>query len=110
RAPAGRDTVARVVHHVAVTKHSSLDVQDLPEQTAPAQAPIPDEARHRWSELAERILAAQFAYYVRDAPTISDAESDGLMRELEALEGEPPGLRTPDSPTQNVGGTFSTDF
>jgi len=93
-----------------VAQDQSVDVQDLPEQTAPAQAPIPDEARHRWSELAERILAAQFAYYVRDAPTISDAEYDGLMRELEALEGEHPGLRTPDSPTQNVGGTFSTDF
>ena len=76
-----------------------MDVQDLPEQTAPAQAPIPDAARHRWSELADRIRAAQFAYYVRDAPTISDGEYDGLMRELEALEDEHPGLRTPDSPT-----------
>ncbi len=93
-----------------MAQDQSVDVQDLPDQTAPAQAPIPDAARHRWSELAERILAAQFAYYVRDAPTISDAEYDGLMRELEALEGEHPGLRTPDSPTQNVGGTFSTDF
>jgi DNA ligase (NAD+) len=93
-----------------VAQDQSVDVQDLPEQSAPAQAPIPDAARHRWSELAERIQAAQFAYYVRDAPTISDAEYDGLMRELEALEDEHSGLRTPDSPTQNVGGTYSTDF
>jgi DNA ligase (NAD+) len=93
-----------------VAQDQSVDVQDLPEQSAPAQAPIPDASRHRWSELAERIQAAQFAYYVRDAPTISDAEYDGLLRELEALEDEHPGLRTPDSPTQNVGGTYSTDF
>jgi DNA ligase (NAD+) len=79
-------------------------------RAAAEQAPIPDAARHRWSELVERIQAAQFAYYVRDAPTISDAEYDGLMHELEALEDQHPGLRTPDSPTQNVGGTFSTDF
>ena len=93
-----------------MAQDQSVDVQELPEETAPEQAPIPDEARHRWAELTEQIQAAQFAYYVRDAPTISDAEYDGLMRELEALEDEHPGLRTPDSPTQNVGGTFSTDF
>jgi DNA ligase (NAD+) len=76
----------------------------------PQQAPVPDEARHRWTELAEEIRAHQFAYYIRDAPTVSDAEYDALMRELEALEATHPGLRTPDSPTQLVGGTWSTDF
>jgi hypothetical protein len=91
-----------------VAQDQSVDVQDLPEQAAPAQAPIPDEARHRWDELVEQIQAAQFAYYVRDAPTLADAQYDELMRELERLEEEHPGLRTPDSPTQNVGGTFST--
>ncbi|GAA4469965.1 NAD-dependent DNA ligase LigA [Phytohabitans houttuyneae] len=45
-----------------------------------------------------------------DAPTISDAEFDRLLRELEAIEEEFPALRTPDSPTQRVGGTFSTQF
>ncbi len=93
-----------------MAQDQSVDVQDLPEQAAPAQAPIPDEARHRWDELVEQIQAAQFAYYVRDAPTISDASYDELVRELERLEEEHPGLRTPDSPTQNVGGTFSTEF
>jgi len=66
--------------------------------------------RQRWSELAEQIRDHQFAYYVRDAPTISDGEYDHLMRELEALESEHPELRVPDSPTQTVGGTFSTEF
>ena len=66
--------------------------------------------RQRWSELAEQIRDHQFGYYVRDAPTVSDGEYDDLMRELEALEAEHPELRVPDSPTQTVGGTFSTQF
>jgi DNA ligase (NAD+) len=90
------------------------DVDVAQEQTVQVpvqeQAPIPDDARHRWAELSEEIRAAQFAYYVRDAPTLSDGQYDALMHELEALEEEHPGLRTPDSPTQTVGGTFSTEF
>ncbi|MGB8385287.1 MAG: NAD-dependent DNA ligase LigA, partial [Dermatophilaceae bacterium] len=71
----------------------------------------PSEARHEWSDLAERARAHQFAYYVQDAPTISDGEYDALMRRLQALEERFPGLRTPDSPTQQVGAAaFSTDF
>lgn len=42
-------------------------------------------------------------YYVYDEPSISDAEYDGLMRQLEALEAEHPELVTPESPTQRVG-------
>ncbi|ADG74017.1 DNA ligase, NAD-dependent [Cellulomonas flavigena DSM 20109] len=71
---------------------------------------VPAEVRHRWTALAEQIRADQFAYYVRDAPSSSDAAYDERMRELERLEDEHPGLRTPDSPTQQVGGTFSTEF
>ncbi len=68
------------------------------------------DARARWQDLADQIDAHQFAYYVRDEPTVSDAEYDQLLRDLEALEHEYPELRTPGSPTQRVGGTFSTDF
>jgi DNA ligase (NAD+) len=75
-----------------------------------AQRPVPDDARHRWTDLAEQIQGHRFAYYVRDSPTIADGEFDKLMRQLEALEEEFPSLRTPDSPSQQVGGTFSTDF
>ncbi|TQS44209.1 NAD-dependent DNA ligase LigA [Cryptosporangium phraense] len=70
----------------------------------------PAEVRKQHDELAEEILGAQFAYYVSDAPTISDAEYDRMMRELEAIEEAHPDLRTPESPTQRVGGTFSTEF
>ena len=72
---------------------------------APAElVDAPDEVRHEWTDLAEQVRAHQFAYYVLDEPTISDAEYDALMRRLEELEDAYPELRTPDSPTQQVGG------
>ncbi len=67
-------------------------------------------ARRRWSELVDEITDHQFAYYVRDSPTVSDGEYDALVAELGAIEDAHPELRTPDSPTQRVGGTFSTEF
>ncbi len=68
------------------------------------QVPATDEERVRWQELAEEVREHQFRYYVRDAPIISDAEFDALLRELQELEERHPDLRTPDSPTQLVGG------
>ncbi|MEO7130032.1 MAG: NAD-dependent DNA ligase LigA [Dermatophilaceae bacterium] len=67
---------------------------------------VPTQAHQEWSELAERANTAQFAYHVKDAPTISDGEYDTLMRRLRTLEETYPSLRTPQSPTQNVGGAF----
>jgi DNA ligase (NAD+) len=69
-----------------------------------------DEARQRHAELSEKLRDAQYRYYVFDAPTIADIEYDTDMRALEALEEQFPELRTPDSPTQNVGGGLSTLF
>ncbi len=67
--------------------------------------------RRQWRELAEEVREHQFRYYVRDAPIITDAEFDQLLRRLGALEDQHPELRTPDSPTQLVGGAgFATDF
>lgn len=89
----------------------SEEIDDAPAPvSASADREIPAEARHRWTELADLIDADQFAYYIRDAPVSSDKEYDERLRELQALEDEHPGLRTPDSPTQRVGGTFSTEF
>ncbi|WP_051116558.1 NAD-dependent DNA ligase LigA [Amycolatopsis nigrescens] len=73
-------------------------------------ADVPAPARERHLALAEEVRGHQFRYYVLDSPTIADGEFDALLQELERLEEEHPGLRTPDSPTQNVGGTFSTEF
>lgn len=72
--------------------------------------PAPNEAREQWMELAEEVRQHQFRYYVRDAPTISDGAFDTLLGQLNALEEQYPDLRTPDSPTQLVGGGFATDF
>jgi DNA ligase (NAD+) len=69
-----------------------------------------DAARHRWTDLAEQVRQHRIAYYLRDAPTISDAEFDALFHELEQLEAQHPGLRTPDSPTQQVGAGWQTGF
>ncbi|MGV0741986.1 NAD-dependent DNA ligase LigA [Mycolicibacterium sp. XJ870] len=80
-----------------------------PEAVLPEQ-PDADE-RRRWQQLADEVREHQFRYYVRDAPIVSDAEFDKLLRELQALEEAHPELRTPDSPTQLVGGAgFATDF
>jgi DNA ligase (NAD+) len=68
------------------------------------------EVRAEYGELAEAVRGHQFRYYVLDAPTISDAEFDRLFRRLQELEQRWPALLTPDSPTQLVGGGFSTEF
>ena len=68
------------------------------------------KARHRMTELINEIRDHQFKYYVLDQPTITDAQFDELLRELQGLEDKNPELREPDSPTQHVGGGFSTQF
>ena len=73
--------------------------------------PVAPDIRRQWGELADEVREHQFRYYVRDAPIISDAEFDQLLRQLQALEEQFPELRTPDSPTQLVGGAgFATEF
>jgi DNA ligase (NAD+) len=67
-------------------------------------------ARNEHQELSEQIEEARFRYYVLDDPTLSDADFDRRMRRLEELEDLFPQLRTPDSPTQKVGGAVSTEF
>ncbi|MBO0864046.1 MAG: NAD-dependent DNA ligase LigA [Mycobacterium sp.] len=72
---------------------------------------VAPDVRRQWRDLADEVREHQFRYYVRDAPIISDAEFDELLRRLEGLEEQYPELRTPDSPTQLVGGAgFATDF
>ncbi|HSI26212.1 MAG TPA: NAD-dependent DNA ligase LigA, partial [Aeromicrobium sp.] len=69
-----------------------------------------DALRQRHKELTELIEEHRTRYYLDDAPSVSDAEYDQLMRELEGLEDRLPELRTPDSPTQSVGGYASSSF
>ncbi|MET8724860.1 NAD-dependent DNA ligase LigA [Streptomyces misionensis] len=71
---------------------------------------VPAEARDRHAQLAEQVEEHRFRYYVKDAPVISDAEFDQLLKSLEALEEQYPELRSPDSPTQKVAGSYQTEF
>lgn len=69
-----------------------------------------NDVQERLSELREQVRYHSHRYYVLDAPEISDAEFDQLLRELSALEEAHPDLVTPDSPTQRVGAAPSTLF
>ena len=62
-----------------------------------------DPAR-RAAELRREIAHHDHRYYVLDDPEIGDDEYDALLDELRELERRHPELRTPDSPTQRVGG------
>ncbi|WP_078900184.1 NAD-dependent DNA ligase LigA [Streptomyces sp. SBT349] len=70
---------------------------------------MPADARERHARLAEQVEEHRFRYYVKTA-VISDAAFDTLMRELQELEEEHPELRTADSPTQRVAGSYETEF
>ncbi len=71
---------------------------------------LPGEIRSEYGELVDTVRGHQFRYYVLDASTVSDAEFDRQFRRLQELEERWPALLTPDSPTQLVGGGFSTEF
>jgi DNA ligase (NAD+) len=75
-----------------------------------AKETAPAAASRRAAQLRAEIAEHNRRYYEEDAPTISDAEYDALFRELEALEDAHPELRTPDSPTQRIGGGRAAQF
>ncbi len=64
----------------------------------------------RAAELRARIAHHDERYHVLDDPEVSDAEYDGLVRELRAIEAEHPDLVVPDSPTSRVGAAPSALF
>jgi DNA ligase (NAD+) len=68
------------------------------------------KAQQRHKELCELIEEHRYRYYVLSAPAVSDAEYDALENELKDIESKFPELITPDSPTQTVGGQYTTDF
>ncbi|MDX6297127.1 MAG: ligase [Nocardioidaceae bacterium] len=89
------------------------DTAVTPAEPAPGTdvgKPLTPDVRERHARLAEVVEGHRWRYYVMDQPTVSDGEFDALMQQLEALEAEYPELRTPDSPTQHVGGAVSTQF
>ncbi len=64
----------------------------------------------RVQDLRQEIRRHEELYYLHAAPEISDAAFDALMNELKALEAAHPELRSPDSPTQRVGGRPAEGF
>lgn len=82
---------------------SNLDLfSDVPEPALNVEQTI--------TQLREQLRAHNIAYYVNDAPMVSDAEYDALFRELEALERAHPQFASADSPTQRVGGAPLSQF
>jgi DNA ligase (NAD+) len=96
-----------------VVELAALRIEGNPTVTAAAphrRPSVPPAALARVRELRSVIEEHNRRYYDEDAPSIPDAEYDALFRELQALEAAHPGLVTPDSPTQRVGGGALTDF
>ncbi|MCX5971412.1 MAG: NAD-dependent DNA ligase LigA [Coprothermobacterota bacterium] len=69
-----------------------------------------EQALLRIDMLRRLIEHHRWRYYVLDAPEVSDAHFDGLLRELQGLEAEHPDLITPNSPTQRVGAPPVKEF
>jgi len=70
----------------------------------------PNDAARRIKQLSEQIREHDYKYYVLAEPSISDQEYDAMMRELADLESQFPDQKTPDSPTQRVGGQPTKEF
>src|SRR6266571_3038160 len=70
------------------------------EQTGQSEA---EQLAAHVANLRHQIEEANYQYFVQDNPSLSDAEYDQLMRELQSIEEQHPELQTPDSPTQRVG-------
>jgi DNA ligase (NAD+) len=71
---------------------------------------VSPELLQRIDELRRALHEANYEYYVLDAPTLTDAEWDSLLRELKEIEAAHPELVTPDSPTQRIGAEPATQF
>ena len=69
-----------------------------------------EDLNARIERLRADLSEANYRYYILDQPTLSDAEYDRLMQELQELEAAHPELVTPDSPTQRVGAPIRTEL
>ncbi len=72
--------------------------------------PSQKEIAERAAKLRETIERHRHLYHTFDTPEISDEAYDALVRELEEIEATYPALKTPDSPTERVGGKPLDEF
>src|SRR5687768_9501573 len=70
----------------------------------------PEEAKKKIEALTEKINYHNDLYYQQSRTQISDLEFDKLLEDLLRLENQFPQLKSPDSPTQRVGGTITKEF
>jgi DNA ligase (NAD+) len=89
-------------HHEVREQNQLLDDTEVPSLEQMGNSAAEQLADHV-AALRHRIEEANYQYYVEDNPTLTDAEYDQLMGELQRIEEEHPELQTPDSPTQRVG-------
>lgn len=68
------------------------------------------DEREELLRLREELKEHSRRYYDEDAPTITDAEYDAMLRRLEVLEKAHPELEDPTSPTRRVGGHVASGF
>src|SRR6266516_4316348 len=89
-------------HQEVREQNQLLDDTELPsvEQMGHSEA---EKLADHVAALRHQIEEANYQYYVKDDPTLTDVEYDQLMGELQRIEEEHPELQTPDSPTQRVG-------
>ena len=109
RSGRGAETPPGSVSFKVMTENEDLLPVD-PAQVAAAAMLEPAAAAVRHADLSEMLHRANQLYYEQDAPELTDAEYDGLMRELVALEAAFPALVSADSPTQRVGSGVTTQF
>src|SRR5579872_4164271 len=95
--------------HISMTDDTDADDAALIGTGAEAPHASPAES-DRAEQLRAQIAHANYLYYVEDAPEVSDAAYDALLRELRELEEKYPELVTADSPTQRVGADAVTEF
>lgn len=69
-----------------------------------------EAAIKRRDELTELLEKWNYEYYVLDNPSVSDAEFDRAMNELQLLEKEHPDIKLKNSPTERVGGYVASQF
>ncbi len=82
----------------------------VPAAASTAASLTAEQAAARAAELRDQLHHHAHLYYVLDTPSLPDAAYDQLFQELQAIEAAHPTLRTPDSPTQRVGGAVLDVF
>ena len=76
----------------------------------PPESLTEEEAAEELAALAAEIAHHDRAYHERDAPEVSDAEYDALVRRNRAIEGRFPGLIREDSPSRRIGAQATEGF